>query len=647
MSQILQECSIGKRDKIWDTGFLKGGFYIGGRIPGYDYEALGRSILSATTDGGIAVAGRTSLRGAGVTEKIAANGAPRPWQESDIFSFSSETTIDDIIGTPDGGFLVLYTSIQTNAPTNATIRKYDAAGNFSWIKQLAYPVNNPASPDLSLTKGESIINTPDGGFLIVGYYNNTGIIKNLANNNAKTETGWIAKLDGQGNVSWQKLLDNLSIWGNNIGIVAGSISEISAATDVILAADGNGYAITGAGIPSGPGTVPTPVTSILELDSDGLFKRARSLGVAASKAFITVYTSPDNTKYYMVGVTARYNGADPHLLKVSTAPLSGVDPHLLQVVGERVFDGPSDGFLTGLGIAGDGSLVFSSSAGQVVKLVREVAPPSGGSLVLTQPTYNCQTGAITFNVTGGDGSTITYSAPGISRASATSNTGTIEQGLRNDPKPITITATQSGQTATYTFDFGAFCNGTQPPQPPQPPTGGAFTLVAPTYDCATGAIRFNTSGGNGSLIEYAAAGITGWTTNPNQFVDRDSRTANDVQPFTLMARQSGVTVTYVWNLKAACGRARLVSMEIGPTMQVRVLGNPVEGKTVNVEISGVSDQAVQVDLIDLQGRLVHQHHIGQAASTEQISLPTGNSKGILLLTVSTASQRQQIKLLKP
>jgi Leucine-rich repeat (LRR) protein len=78
-------------------------------------------------------------------------------------------------------------------------------------------------------------------------------------------------------------------------------------------------------------------------------------------------------------------------------------------------------------------------------------------LTLTLPTYNCATGAITFNVTGSDGTPITYQAPGIIRASVTSNTGTIEQGLRNDPKPITITATQSGKTASITFDFGAYC----------------------------------------------------------------------------------------------------------------------------------------------------------------------------------------------
>jgi Leucine-rich repeat (LRR) protein len=81
-----------------------------------------------------------------------------------------------------------------------------------------------------------------------------------------------------------------------------------------------------------------------------------------------------------------------------------------------------------------------------------------GPLTMSQPTYDCATGIITFNTSGGDGTTITYQAPGVVRASVTSPTGTIEQGLRNDPKPITITATQSGKTASYTFDFKAFCN---------------------------------------------------------------------------------------------------------------------------------------------------------------------------------------------
>jgi len=143
--------------------------------------------------------------------------------------------------------------------------------------------------------------------------------------------------------------------------------------------------------------------------------------------------------------------------------------------------------------------------------------------------------------------------------------------------------------ASVTFDFGAYCANPQPPQPPvtppTPPTGGPSTVLAPAYDCATGAITFPTSGGNGSPVECAAAGITGWTTNPNQFVDRESRTANDVQPFTLMARQNGTVESYGWNLKVACGRARVGVAEGEAALSVSVLGNPVSD-AVTVEVGG-------------------------------------------------------------
>ncbi|MFD2570011.1 hypothetical protein ACFSUS_05155 [Spirosoma soli] len=107
-----------------------------------------------------------------------------------------------------------------------------------------------------------------------------------------------------------------------------------------------------------------------------------------------------------------------------------------------------------------------------------------------------------------------------------------------------ITAIQDDKTAQYTFDLkayvSAYCGYV-------PPSGGSsittLTLLPPTYDCGSGAFTFRTSGGDGSAVEYQANSIISWTTNPNQFVDQESRTANDVQPFTLMAHQSGQVVT--------------------------------------------------------------------------------------------------------
>ncbi|WP_246202349.1 putative Ig domain-containing protein [Spirosoma agri] len=81
----------------------------------------------------------------------------------------------------------------------------------------------------------------------------------------------------------------------------------------------------------------------------------------------------------------------------------------------------------------------------------------------------------------------------------------------------------------------------------------SLSLLVPTYDCQTGAFRFNTIGGDGSPIEYyAVPGITGWTTNPNQFVDAETRTAADAQPITLKARQNGQEVMLVRDIRAVC-----------------------------------------------------------------------------------------------
>ncbi|NEU70015.1 hypothetical protein GK091_24250 [Spirosoma agri] len=70
------------------------------------------------------------------------------------------------------------------------------------------------------------------------------------------------------------------------------------------------------------------------------------------------------------------------------------------------------------------------------------------------------------------------------------------------------------------------------------------------------------------------------------------------------------------------------------------------GNTAKVEISGVTDQPVQLNLVDLQGKSVHTQWIEQAGALERFRLPLGNSNGVLLLQVSTLTQRQQVKLLR-
>ncbi|SFC89988.1 T9SS type A sorting domain-containing protein [Spirosoma endophyticum] len=80
------------------------------------------------------------------------------------------------------------------------------------------------------------------------------------------------------------------------------------------------------------------------------------------------------------------------------------------------------------------------------------------ALILLQPTYLCSNGFIAINTVGGDGTTITYSATGVTLSSPTSSTGVVDEAWRNSPgNPIIIQATQSGVTATYSLDIQAYC----------------------------------------------------------------------------------------------------------------------------------------------------------------------------------------------
>ncbi|WP_138991498.1 hypothetical protein [Larkinella sp. C7] len=272
-------------------------------------------------------------------------------------------------------------------------------------------------------------------------------------------------------------------------------------------------------------------------------------------------------------------------------------------------------------------------------------PALGGSLSLTQPTYDCNTGAITFNTTGGDGTTITFVAPGIARSSVTSTTGTVEAGLRFDPKPIPIQATQNGITVSYLFDLPAYCNGGQPS-----PGGGSLSLTQPTYDCATGAITFNTTGGDGTTISYVAPGIARTSTTSNTgTVEAGLRF--DPKPIPIQATQSGVTVSYLFDLPAYCSsnpNARLGESESGQKLTVRILENPVRHQ-LRVQLAGPAQAPIHLRITDLQGHVLQTRTINpdqrkdnQVFGVDQ--LPTG----LFILQASTGQQgqSQSIKFLK-
>jgi hypothetical protein len=101
------------------------------------------------------------------------------------------------------------------------------------------------------------------------------------------------------------------------------------------------------------------------------------------------------------------------------------------------------------------------------------------------------------------------------------------------------------------------------PTTPTPTTD--LQLIAPTYNCNTGALTFKTTGGNGSAVEFMAVGVTVWTTNPNQTVDAGVRSDLSSKPLMLMARQNSQTVSYSFDFRAACPSQTEPSVPTPPT----------------------------------------------------------------------------------
>ncbi|MCY7357267.1 MAG: hypothetical protein LH609_07300 [Rudanella sp.] len=307
--------------------------------------------------------------------------------------------------------------------------------------------------------------------------------------------------------------------------------------------------------------------------------------------------------------------------------------------------------LTAPGDAASLTITFSVNDGQPypIRFSKEFstsAPATtiGGSLSLLTPIYSCATGAITFTIAGGDGTPVTYSAVGVQRASATSNTGTVEIELRADPKPLTIRATQRGVSVSYLFDFAAFCSGLTPPVSPTVTQGGSLSLLLPTYNCTTGVITFNPIGGDGSTITYTAVGVQRASLTSNTGTVEAGLRA-DPKPLVIVAMQTGVTVSQPFDFAAYCGLARMAQTEPEPDLQIRVLGNPGNRAATFVEIRGAEGQSLNLRLMDATGRQQSEWQVEKAGKVEVVRMPPGRSAGTYVLEARTASQRQTARIL--
>ncbi|MBD2755225.1 T9SS type A sorting domain-containing protein [Spirosoma validum] len=194
----------------------------------------------------------------------------------------------------------------------------------------------------------------------------------------------------------------------------------------------------------------------------------------------------------------------------------------------------------------DPLILFARQSGVIVSYVfdsRSFCPEEPALLSLLTPTYNCVSGALTFNINGGNGSsTIEYMISGVTSWSKKSIV-TVPVRFRAN-RDLLLLARQSGVTSSYVFELQDFCTGTT--------TSNSLTLLEPDYICITGGLTVHVSGGNGGLMEYSIPGVRSWSKNPNFTVPAGIRNDPNTQPLLLFVRQSGDIVSAVFDFREFC-----------------------------------------------------------------------------------------------
>ncbi|GAB4034268.1 SBBP repeat-containing protein [Spirosoma gilvum] len=212
--------------------------------------------------------------------------------------------------------------------------------------------------------------------------------------------------------------------------------------------------------------------------------------------------------------------------------------------------------------------------------------------------------------------------------------------------PINVTAQDPGGLSVSTSFLLTVTSGPSQAQPFA--LVGVNTLdcqiVSPTERLVTFMPQY--TGQNGHVITFAAA-YGGFITQQAGPYSRVFPLREPLIP--LIASQDGVTSSFNYQWQAACGSsARLAATEpIRGKLQVKLLGNPVVGSEVLVEVRGAEDQPLRVELMDLQGRLVSELHMGHAESVETCRLSmNGSVSNRLLVRVSTPTQSQAMQVVR-
>jgi uncharacterized delta-60 repeat protein len=151
----------------------------------------GAHAIAPTSDGGYVVAGRTESFGAGGWDvwvlKLDGSGNV-VWQKT--YGGTNEDEAHAIVPTSDGGYVVAGKTWSFGAGHgDVWVLKLDGSGNVVWQK--TYGGTNE-------DEARAIVPTSDGGYIVAG-----STFRRTSSHTGNFDV-WVLKLDGSGNVQWQK-----------------------------------------------------------------------------------------------------------------------------------------------------------------------------------------------------------------------------------------------------------------------------------------------------------------------------------------------------------------------------------------------------------------------------------------------------------
>ncbi|MDW8159386.1 MAG: fibronectin type III domain-containing protein [Bacteroidia bacterium] len=271
-----------------------------------------------TPDGGYIVAGYTISAGAGNWDvyvvKLDAFGN-RVWDRT--YGGPNRDEARSIIPTNDGGYIIAGHSTSTGATeTYIYLLKIDGQGNKQWERTYG---------GTDWRVAYDVAQTGDGGYIVVGSVNNSGIGKRDL---------FLMKTDAQGNVQWAQAYGGAQ---DDYGF------------SVVLTRDG-GYAVAGMSNSFGQGSNDMLV---IKTNSLGVVQWARTFGGPNQEDAYSIVQAPDGG-FLVGGLTRSFNvgNADMYLVKTNSAG---------NLEWARAFGGASFDYAYGINVAQDGFVAVGGS----------------------------------------------------------------------------------------------------------------------------------------------------------------------------------------------------------------------------------------------------------------------------------------------